>query len=1688
VTVVNQRADVLARRVLDGVGAHLFGRLLRGAHDFLISNIGNVGELAQDEGEALARADLAPTIATVWGEALGWEGLAADTDFFELGGDSLAAVQMLFAVEELISVQVDFADFLEKPTLGALVELVAKAALSASVAHKPVEPEPARSEADGHHHRLSHAQERLWFLEQLGGSTAAYNVPIGLRLKGALDVEVLGRALNEIVARHEGLRTTFAADGRHPVAILAPAVELQLEPIDLRGVADPEREAGELLAEFASRPFDLGRGPLARAALVVLAEDEHLLELVFHHIVCDGQSHVVVMHELGVLYEAYSNGAPSPLRVPGAQYGRFADSQRETLERQGVEALVAPWLERLAGAPQTLELPSDRPRPAMPTHEGSTYRVRLPARTAAAVRHFASERKTTPFTTLLSVFYVLLYRHSGQEDIVLGATTAARERPELRDGVGLFANTVALRGELFGEPSFDELVGRVRETVLWALAHERAPLQEIVARMELERDLSRNPLFQVFCAQVPMVEPPIEGSEPYDVCPTTSRFDLTLFFEDELGGELELAWEYSTDLFDAVTIERLADRYLRLLEHALADPARSVAELPLLDGLEREQAIVAGREHECEYPVWCVHKAFERRVVETPAAVAVVYEDRFVTYGELNERANRLAHRLLELGVGPEALVALFFEPSVELVVAILAVLKAGGAYLPLDPEHPRERLDFVIEDAGAKTVVTERRLLDHLGEIDAIAVCLDSDAADLEERSAENPAAGATPESLAYVIYTSGSTGRPKGVQVEHRQVARLFEATDEWFGFGSEDVWVLLHSYAFDFSVWELWGALAYGGTLVVSPLWTTRSPEALAGLVAERGVTVLNATPSLFVAVQDELLRRGNELALRYVVFGGEALRPAALRPWFEGFGDGKAAPGARGPTLVNMYGITETTVHVTYRPLSVADCEREASPVGVPIPDLSVYVLDGRGEPLPGGVAGELYVGGAGVARGYLNRPQLTAERFLANPFGPGRLYRTGDVAARRADGQLEFKGRADDQVKVRGFRIELGEIEGTLREHPDVGDCAVVAVEVAPDDTRLAAYVVARGDVEEGKLRVRLVEHLERRLPSYMLPAALTLMERIPLTRNGKTDRRALPAPDWEQQETAGFVAPRTPTEATIAEVWRGVLAVEQVGGEDNFFNLGGHSLLAARVVTQVRRRCEVEISVRALFEHPTLCEFAAAVDEARLDGAPAEATEQTPVVTPAADPSGAPLSFPQQQLLFFDQLTPGSVLYNAALAWRVTGQLDVQALKEALGEVFNRQRALRTVFVWGEQETPSQVTLEGWDPELELVDLSGVPSERRHAELERRLLEHARRPFDLAAEAMLRTTLFELAPEEHVVLLAPHHIAFDAWAVEVLYRELGELYAARLEGRVAALPELTLHCSDFASWQRERLQGSLLEGELDFWRSHLAGAPTVTRLPADRPRPAEPSFDGATYRFALDAELAGAVRELCARTGVTPYMLLLAAFATLLYRSSGEDDILFGGPMANRQMAGIENLIGFFANTVVVRVRLAGNPTFEELLGRVRDSVLASYEHQEVPLELVVDAVRPERDPAVNPLFQVNFRVRVGQPPRFQLMGAETEPLPVEMGLARFELSFELHLLDEAIEAELGYNTTLFDGATAERLAGDFEELLRALVSEPRTRLLSVRLASEASASDGEGAVAPAAIGGFRRATRRGGD
>ncbi|AGY58062.1 non-ribosomal peptide synthetase [Gloeobacter kilaueensis] len=1034
----------------------------------------------------------------------------------------------------------------------------------------------------------SFSQQRLWFLDQLGLSSAVYHVPLALRLTGPLATDALERALNEIVRRHAVLRTHFGEQERQLRQVVVPKLQLEIEQIDLTALP-PDIRAKRLRVlstEKARCPFDLAKGPLLRAVLFRLAPSEHVLLLTMHHIVSDGWSIGILIQELAALYAAFRSGQPSPLPELPIQYADFATWQQQWLSGKVLEEQLSYWQKQLAGAPALLELPTDRPRPPVQSYRGETFQFETSASLLAGLQQLARQSGATLFMVLLAAFKVLLSRYSRQEDIVVGTPIANRNRSEIEPLIGFFVNTLVLRTDLGGEPSFRELLGRVREVTLEAFDHQDLPFEKLVEHLQPERLLSHNPLFQVmFTLQNAPTAIPEMGNLAIEYAALetgVARADLTLAMGETAAG-LSAGFEYSTDLFAPETIARMAGHLLTLLEAVVADPDQPITSLPLLSGTERAQllALAAPRQH--FEPGLCVHQRFEQQVERTPEAVALVWGEEKLSYRELNHRANQLAHHLQALGVGAEVLVGICLERSPELIVSLLAVLKAGGAYVPLDPAYPGERLAFMIQDAGLAVLISNSALVGKLNLEVPRLVQLDTDDKAIEAASTANPVSSVGTQNLAYVIYTSGSTGKPKGVLVEHGQIARLFTATAPWFHFGPEDVWTLFHSFAFDFSVWEIWGALAHGGRLVIVPYATSRSPEDFYALLVREAVTVLNQTPSAFRQLIEAERHLGVDpsLALRLVIFGGEALDLVSLRPWFECHDEVQ-------PQLVNMYGITETTVHVTYRPIGRSDAEQPTgSVIGEAIPDLELHLLDPGGEPVAVGVPGELYVGGAGVARGYLNRPELNRERFLKNRFRPdSRLYRTGDLARRRAGGDLEYLGRIDQQVKIRGFRIELGEIEAALASHPDLRAALVLAREDVPGDRRLVAYAVPEPGATPVESSLR--RHLQQRLPEYMVPSAFVLLEGLPLTANGKLDRAALPAPGICPDQRSEAVEPRTPLETVIAEIWCELLQREAVGVHDDFFALGGHSLLATQVITQMREVLEVEVPLLYLFETPTV--------------------------------------------------------------------------------------------------------------------------------------------------------------------------------------------------------------------------------------------------------------------------------------------------------------------------------------------------------------------------------------------------------------------------------------------------------------------------------------------------------------------
>ena len=1058
--------------------------------------------------------------------------------------------------------------------------------------------EPDEQEGDIDVFPASFGQQRLWFLNQLEPASSFYNIPLVARLKGELNPEVLGQAINAIVARHETLRTTFATEDGQLLQLIAPEGQLKLRLVDLTATPEDEREraAQRWAKQETEAPFDLGRGPLLRVTLVELRPDEHLLLVTMHHICSDGWSIKVFLDELAAIYEAFLRGESTPLPALTVQYADCAAWQRELLSGEYLEKQLAYWRRQLSGIPAVLELPTDRPRPTVQTFHGDRRTLELSRQLSERLSDLSRREGVTLFMTLLAAFQTLLHRYSGCDDIVVGSPSAGRNVAEMEKLIGFFVNTLVLRTDFSGNPSFRKLLQQVREVAVGAYSHQDVPFDKLVDELSPERSLSYSPLFQVLFSLEKSTDlsSHLAGLEIswLEVDRGTSKFDLALFVTEKPGG-LCCTFEYDTDLFEAEAITRMLDHFQIILEGIAGNSDQRVGELPLLTNAELLR-LTGGKNLQLSdvLPAICLHQAFERQVERTPENIALTFADEQLSYQELNARANQLAHYLRKQGVGPDVLVGLCLERSTEMIVALLAILKAGGAYLPIDPAYPRERFAFMLADAQAKVLLTSAGLPAR-GPVEATTVFLvDRDWKTVAQESKANPEPNCLPENLAYVIYTSGSTGKPKGVPVTHRNVARLFEITDESFAFGEDDVWTLFHSAAFDFSVWEIWGALLYGGRLVVVPYWISRAPDDFLDLLIRERVTVVNQTPSAFrQLVRVATAQPKADLALRYVIFGGEALELQSLKPWFDRYGD-------RAPRLINMYGITETTVHVTYRQLTVTDLEQNSgSVIGRPLGDLRVYLLDRRQQLAPIGVPGEIYVGGAGLSRGYLQRLDLTAERFVPDAFSNlsgARLYRSGDRARYLANGDLEYLGRVDRQVKVRGFRIELGEIEAVLRQTPGVQDCVVLANDNASGQTNLVAYLVLEvaGSLEVQEWRNFAQAHL----PDYMMPSFFVPLESIPLTANGKLDERALPLPgESPTAATSAFVAPRSDTEEKLANMWGELLGREQIGVNDNFFELGGHSLLATQVVSRVRDTFQVRVSLRSFFEHPTVAALAVLV-------------------------------------------------------------------------------------------------------------------------------------------------------------------------------------------------------------------------------------------------------------------------------------------------------------------------------------------------------------------------------------------------------------------------------------------------------------------------------------------------------------
>jgi amino acid adenylation domain-containing protein len=1581
------------------------------------------------------QGEIETTLAVIWRELLEVTKVGRNDNFFELGGHSLLAVTMIGRLRETLGLEVGISDVFEHSRLSEFAGKISgrrRAQLSPITKADRKQPLP-----------LSYAQQRLWFLAQMKTASEVYHIPFGVRLVGRLDRHALGLALDRLVQRHESLRTTFVVVDGEAVQRIADVKDshfllrdhdLRYDDLrydDLRQQADLELELRQLYEEEAHASFDLEAGPLIRGRLVRQGEDQYALLITMHHIVSDGWSVAVLLNELSILYRAFVRGEPDPLPELAVQYPDYAVWQRHWMQGEVLRQQAEYWKNTLAGAPALLELPADHVRPADQEYAGAWHEVVLDEKLATGLKELSRQHGSTLYMTLLAGWAALLGRLSGQQDILIGTPVANRGQGELEGLIGFFVNTLVLRTDLSHRPRVGELLERVKIQSLGAQQHQDIPFEQVVEIVQPERSLAHSPLFQVMFAwqNAPRGALDLVGLKTMGLEMAThrvARFDLTVSLW-EMDERIAGGVEYATALYEKATIERYMEYWRRMLAGMVAGSGQIVDCLDLLSEGERYQLLYEWNRTEAAYSQKCMHELFEDQVKRSAEPIAVEFAGQKLTYGELNRRANQLGHYLRRAGVGPEVRVGLCMERSLEMVIGLLGILKAGGAYVALDPHYPVERLKFMVEDSSIAVLVTESGLLEQLPGSPKV-ICVDKEVVEIARESGKDVGLPLHPESLAYVIYTSGSTGRPRGAAIQHDSANVLLQWAREIFSAEELSGVLASTSICFDLSVFEFFAPLSWGGKTIV-----VRNALDLAEVGQEPGVRLLNTVPS---AMAELLQIEGIPSSIRAVNLAGEALPPNMVEQLYEGL---------KVERVFNLYGPSEDTTYSTYACLKRGEAH-ERVPIGKPISNTQAYVLDRECRPVPAGVSGELFLGGQGVARGYLNRPELTAEKFMPNPFserGGERMYRTGDQVKWGRNGNLEFLGRVDQQVKVRGYRIELGEIEAVLQTHEGVRACAVIVRKDQLAEKRVVAYVVKNGAMKAEAFR----EFLKERLPEYMIPSAFVEMEQLPLTPNGKIDRKALPAPEREWSGRSGYTGPRNGEEEILCGLFAETLNRDRVGVHDNFFAIGGHSLLATRLVSRIRATLGVDVALRTVFESPTVAKLAPQLQGSRKAQNSLRRHPKT---------ERAPLSYSQRRLWFINELQGSSAEYNMPEALRLRGRLDVEALRRAVQTVVDRHESLRTHFA-EERGEPVQIIAPSLTLEIPIKDLSGLSEAEQQQQVMASVNNEWCEPFDLAHGPVLRFKLLKLTEEDHILLRTFHHIVSDGWSLGVFMREFRDLYEAYSQGRENPLPDLPLQFADFALWQMHEASEGLLDEDLQFWKTHLAEIPDELEIPRDRPRPPVQTYAADACGITLPAEKVAALKR-CGRS--TLYMTLLTAFAVQMHRYSGQNDIVVGSPVANRQDELLEGLIGFFANMLVMRVGVNPNASFSELLEEVRDLALETYRHQHIPFERLVEVLPLRRSLNRTPIFQVVFALQNASSETQGLKGLEVEEIGTETWSVRFDL--EVHAIERSGKLEIVwiYNRDLFDRWRIEQMARHYEQLLAAAMQDPEKPVCQLEMLS----------------------------
>ncbi len=1589
-----------------------------------------------DENYVAARTGTEAKLVEIWTAILKMARVGIHDNFFDLGGHSLLATQMVSRVRQTFEVEIPLRQIFNTPTIAAIAAIIDAAAPDGS-SGRAMDIHPVGREG---RLPLSFAQQRLWFLDQMEGLNATYNLAFAVDINGRLETDLVRQAFNIILQRHEVLRTNYSSqEGQAHQTIRAEAF-FEMPIIDLTHIpADQQqREAQRHIDAETQQPFALKDDLLVRLNLLKLSDNRHILLLTMHHIVSDGWSMGIFLSEFKALYTALQRDQSNPLADMPVQYIDFAHWQRQWLQGNVLTRQLDFWKQKLAGAPALLEMPTDRPRPAVENFDGDFINFRIDDDTYQALKACAARHGATLFMVLHAIFVMLLYRYSGKEDIVIGTPVANRHNSDVERMIGFFVNSLVLRSDVSGNPSFAELLRRVKEADLDAFDYPHVPFEQLIEKMGVKRSLSHAPWFQIFFA---LQNAPLDDLSTDDFTMSlmeqrnqTSMFDITVDMQEQKDGITGIL-QFKTDLYDRATAQRLVNYYRHLIDQVIADDECAVSEYQLMASPERQQVVEEWNQTSQKFAYdGCLHHWFEQRVRQQPDAVAVVYDNQSLTYEQLNARANQVADYLINKEIGSDQLVGISFQRGMDMIVAMLGVLKSGAGYVPIDPAYPAERQTFMQEDACLREILTE-----------SIFQNLNWDSL-----STSNPTVEVSDKNLAYVIYTSGTTGKPKGVMIQHDSLVNYVAHAIEQFEMTPQDRLFQFSSISFDAAAEEIFCTLVAGATLVVRTEESIRTAATFVDESHRHGITIWDMPTAYWHQLSHEILSKDLPLpdGLRFILFGGEKVSAQAMKAWFERY--------PNGPRVLNTYGPTEATIVATSYFITPNDFCGEPQrdiPIGRPVSNLTAYILDAHHNPVPVGVPGELYIGGHGLARGYLNRAELTTEKFVRDPFveDAQRMYRTGDLVRYRTDGQIEYLGRVDKQVKIRGYRIELGEIEAALAQHPAVSEVFVHVLERSEQVRVLVAYVVLSDDIPAADLR----EYMSERMPNYMVPSFIIPMAQLPLTVNGKVDAAALPDPaEGEDVQHENYVAPRNAEEQQLSELWSEVLGLNRIGIEDNFFELGGHSLLAAQLITRIYETFGADVPLRRLFETPTIAGLAATLSDA--DNATTTGTSFD--VTPVPRDQHLPLSFAQQRLWFLDQLEGSNATYNMPVAIRIRGHMNPDLFEKVFGEIVRRHEVFRTRFL-SEGGSPYQVTDIIEPFRLKQRDLSALGQDEQRHRVERLVAEDARRPFDLSTGPMVRGEIVKLDDEDHVLLFTMHHIISDGWSTEILIKEFSQLYDAFYHDQPSPLEELPVQYADFAYWQNQWLKGEMLESQLKYWEDRLRGAPQLLDMPTDRIRPPVETYRGSNISFQIPRAVADQLNVIARDNQSTLFMVLHTILVIMLNRFSRQEDIVLGSPLANRPNKNVEGLIGFFVNTMVLRADLSGNPTFKELLDRIRQSDLSDFEHPHVPFEHLIDVLKPERSLSHSPWFQVMFVLQnTPMAKSSRIANLELEPLDQDTGTAKFELTFGFVETDEGLTGSLEYNSDVYDEATVQAMSRYLEGLMRSVARDIHQPISSYRM------------------------------